>query len=109
MICDLRDGKCCHCGWRNATGFPDAEVSRNCKGLKCHHLGPTIEREGITVTVKCGCTKKEHEQPHAAHSCEVYGRCLPTLVPLDLNAWQERQPESSIYRLCFNCPDKPGA
>lgn len=82
------------------------EVNRNCPAGKCPHLGDPIEREGVTVTVVCGCNKKEHEQPHAAHECEVYKRCLPTLIPVDNEKWLARD-EAKIYRACRLCELNP--
>lgn len=74
--------------------------------LNCPHLGPPISREGITVTVKCGCSQKEHEQPHAAHECEKFKRCLPTLVPVDKAKWLARD-EAAIWRCCHLCELNP--
>ena len=72
----------------------------------CLHLGPAVARDGVNVKVKCGCSSKEKELLHAAHECAVHGRCLPTLVPTDLAAWQARKPESEIYHLCHGCGEK---
>lgn len=68
----------------------------------CPHLGPEITRAGVVVKVKCGCHGKSHDQPHAAHECAIYKRCLPTLRPADLKAWEERE-ESKLYRCCHGC------
>lgn len=68
----------------------------------CPYLGPPIERDGVTLKVKCGCNGREHDQPRAAHECGLYKRCLPTLRPADLKAWEER-PESKLYRCCHGC------
>jgi hypothetical protein len=73
---------------------------------QCPHLGPPIERDGITVKEKCGCSGREQEQPHAAHECALHNRCLPTLRPVDKQKWLER-PEAAIYRACALCPDNP--
>jgi hypothetical protein len=66
-----------------------------------------IKRAGVIVTVKCGCSGGDEEEIKvAAHRCAVHGRCLPTLVPADLQAWQDRRPESEIYHLCHGCEEK---
>lgn len=122
MICVIQDGKCVQCGWVNWTGLEDSYVTRACPAIApppepapppCPHLGPAIQRDGIVVKVKCGCSGQERDQQHAAHECAIHRRCLPTLIPADLKAWEERKPESDIYRLCHGCdrgspPQLPG-
>lgn len=101
MECIFIDGLCSHCGHRLPAGIGD-DTHKTCNN--CQHLGPTIEREGITIKVKCGCN--EHDQPHVAHECAKFKRCLPTLIPVDLKAWEERKPESDIYHLCHGCTER---
>ncbi|TWU27610.1 hypothetical protein Pla144_23870 [Bythopirellula polymerisocia] len=72
----------------------------------CRHLGELIERDSVAVKIKCGCSGKAAEQHHVAHRCAIHQRCLPTLVPKDLQAWRERQLEIEIYLLCHVCIDR---
>ena len=73
---------------------------------KCIYLGDPIQRDGVTITVKCHCNGKEFERMHVAHRCEIHRRCLPTLVPKDMADWKARLPESDIYHLCHGCGDR---
>lgn len=93
---------CYHCGYTLKKDY-EVQPYRNCPGPPCNHLGIPIERDGVTIKVKCGCTGKEHDQPHVAHECTLYNRCLPTLRPADLAAWLARKPESDLYHLCHGC------
>lgn len=74
----------------------------------CHHLGEPIEyRDGVTLTVKCGCGKQESRDVfHVAHECVKFKRCLPTLIPLDNAKWLER-PEAAMYKCCRLCELNP--
>lgn len=104
MICEWRkDGvkfACVRCGSTRKT-----KVNRNCRN-PCPHLGPEIQRNGVTIKVKCGCSQKEYDQPHASHKCELHKRCLPTLFPADPAKWLERE-EAASYMACSLCPDNP--
>lgn len=106
MMCNFdsleKGAACTICGVILAKSYSHKPL-RNCIELPCPHLGSPIERDGVTIKVKCGCNGKEHEQPHTAHECRLYNRCLPTLVPADMAAWKERLPESTIYHLCHGC------
>lgn len=96
--------RCEQCGLE--VEFRGKFYRHNCKAFApppCPHLGPAIERDGVTIRVKCGCNGKEHDQPHVAHECALFKRCLPTLIPVDPKVWQERKPESDIYHLCHGC------
>lgn len=73
---------------------------------KCVYLGDPIERQGVTLMVKCCCNKGEREEWAAAYGCAIYGRCLPTMIPADLKAWRERKPESELYHLCHGCESR---
>lgn len=99
--CHFISGVCVACCHRLPKGAPDT-TRRNCTGPPCPHLGPPIERDGVTIKVKCGCNGREQERPHAAHECAIYKRCLPTLIPADLAAWEARE-ESQLYHCCHGC------
>ncbi len=73
----------------------------------CPHLGKPIERDGVAVRVKCGCSKKNQKRMMPAYKCEVRKRCLPTAkFSLEqLASWSER-PEAELYQLCQTCEDR---
>jgi len=80
-----------------------------CKLIPCPHLSNPIERDGVTVTVKCGCNNKSQERMLPAHRCDEKKRCLPTarFTPDQLTKWEARKPESDIYQLCQTCELNP--
>jgi hypothetical protein len=73
---------------------------------RCKHRGERITRGGVTVFVKCGCGGDDAEREHASYACAIHGRCLPGMVPADLEAWHARKPESDIYHLCDGCTER---
>lgn len=107
--CKLIDGSCIRCRWINHTGQPDGEVYRQCGVGLCPHLGEPLEQSwGVLLRVRCDCYENGvAEIWHTAHECSWKGneteRCLPTLIPLSVDRWNERG-ESKKYQCCDTCP-----
>ena len=76
-------------------------------GTKCPHLGQAIERDGVALKVKCGCSKQQQQRMMPAYHCNLHKRCLPTarLNGEQLTKWGER-PEAELYKLCQTCQDR---
>lgn len=108
--CDFNsptEGEACSvCGHKLRMNF-HTTPQRECDGPPCPYLGPVIERDGVPIKVKCGCTKKDQEHMLPSHKCEVFGRCLPSARFTDEQAklWRERY-EAGMYAICLWCPLK---
>lgn len=89
------------------------DKKRPSKKTRCPHLGDPIERDGITIKVRCGCNGKERDQRYAAHRCDKHKRCLPDLIPtkelLDKRASGEIDSDVQLYAWCHGCPDRLAA
>lgn len=69
----------------------------------CLHLGKALD---MTVKVDCKTCDGKQVVENRVYECEVHRRCLAHYQPVDIDKWITRKPESDIYQLCFNCPDK---
>lgn len=99
---------CDYCGYKLKADYPNPPT-RVCDGPACRHLGTKrTDNQGVPLTVKCGCSGKEKEIHLPEHECKIHNRCLPTFRPTaeQLEKWNARKPESEIYQLCYNCPDR---
>lgn len=104
-----KGAECQACGYQLPMDFP-APPGRTCQAKKCPHLGDPIERDGITIKVRCGCNGKERDQRYAAHKCGKHKRCLPDLITtkelLDKRASGEIDSDVQLYAWCHGCPDR---
>lgn len=101
---DLIGGKylwgCRACNWTTQTPT-DEQPDHRCGQGECKYKGA----EKGTVKVEC-CSGVE--KLLTAHECAVHGRCLPGFVRHDsaIAKWNERKPESDIYKLCCICSER---
>lgn len=74
-----------------------------CK-VACRFIGQAM----TPIKVSCNCPDNPtNTKIVSVFQCQIHGRCLPGFNPTgeDLEKWEERKPESDIYRLCLRCDD----
>jgi hypothetical protein len=97
--------QCERCGRKFRNNYRGKPLC-NCPVVPCPYLGEPIQRNGVGIQIKCACGGNI-ERFHTAYKCQLFGRCLPSLRPVDPAAWNDRKPESDLYHLCHSCDRKP--
>lgn len=103
-VIDRIDGKtlwgCRACDWTQERS-DEEQPDHRCGQGECKHKG--VEKG--SVKVEC-CSGIEKLLP--AHECAVHVRCLPGFVRHEraIEKWNERKPESDIYKLCCICRER---
>lgn len=66
---------CIHCGFTLPRDYKSAPVALCGSQQQCRFLG---SETGETVLIKCKTCKGNVRMKYAIHSCEIFGKCLPT-------------------------------